>query len=608
MQVPDTLAIVSDPDQIDSSDISGGCDVAGWQRTPSLDRWGFGVTQLIKTMIMLIRSNARPLAIITSYACLSILPFLEALSGAEMARTAVASICLWSGLWGVCNAPARFHWLLLPAFLLAPADIWLLVNYGQILSLKHWGIIAESNPGEMAEFLGSKLWMPVIAICLAFLWWWVISIFARRDVLSCSPQMRRGLLFVAAFFATGVMFGINAETDLTRPLGIYAQGVQFATERNNLPDAAKRFSFGAHSRDPPRQPTAIVLVIGESSRSDRWSLNGYARQTNPLLAAEANLVSFSDAVSPVSATVFSVPVLLTRKRAVDAFRPGFPEKSVVTAFREAGFETWWISNQIALGGLNTPITQFAREADKRLFLNPGSFSDAAPFDEILLDPLARALASSQQPKFIVLHTLGSHWNYGNRYPLRFERWRPALGGVSRPDENSVGQAVEISNSYDNSILYSDWLLSRIIASLKQSGRPSAMMYVADHGENLVSRTCPWSKHGQNSIADFKVPLVTWISDSYASLFPMKAAALREHRDAPLSLENIFPSIVDLGDVRHVGRDDRRSIASAQFTNHPRYVDSYGWADFDNARLEGGCAEVVDKRSPLPRSSMPFAAN
>ena len=149
-------------------------------------------------------------------------------------------------------------------------------------------------------------------------------------------------------------------------------GYRFWQERQYLGELAHKsmfFKFGAHQVTGAEQPQVVVMVIGESSRYDRWSLNGYQRETNPLLKKEANLVSLSNVVTAVSATRLAVPVLVSRKPATQSLKAGFSEKSFLSAFKEAGFKTYWLSNQMSFGQFDTPISVFANEADVIQFLN-----------------------------------------------------------------------------------------------------------------------------------------------------------------------------------------------------------------------------------------------
>ena len=152
--------------------------------------------------------------------------------------------------------------------------------------------------------------------------------------------------------------------------------------------SAAAASASARARPTPdAAPETVVLVLGESSRFDRWSLNGYARDTNPLLAKEANLVTLPDVITAVSATRLSVPVIISRKPAMQSLKDGFAEKSFLTAYKEAGFKTFWLSNQISFGKFDTPVSVFAKEADVIQFLNLGGFTNNSNFDEVLFDPL-----------------------------------------------------------------------------------------------------------------------------------------------------------------------------------------------------------------------------
>jgi glucan phosphoethanolaminetransferase (alkaline phosphatase superfamily) len=107
-------------------------------------------------------------------------------------------------------------------------------------------------------------------------------------------------------------------------------------------------------------------------------------------------------------------------------------KNFLTAYKEAGFKTFWLSNQISFGQFDTPVSVFAKEADVIQFMNLGGFTNNSNFDQILLEPLQHAIADPAPKKLIVLHTLGNHWNYSQRYPKAFDKWQPSLFGVDKP--------------------------------------------------------------------------------------------------------------------------------------------------------------------------------
>ena len=388
------------------------------------------------------------------------------------------------------------------------------------------------------------------------------------------------------------------------PFGLAARGVDFYRERVHLAELKERsaaFRFGARQDGNAQAPQVVVMVLGESSRFDRWSLNGYGRDTNPLLSKEGNLVPLADVITPVSATRLSVPVIISRKPAMQSLKDGFYEKSFLSAFKEAGFKTFWLSNQVSFGKFDTPVSVFAKEADEVEFLNLGGFTDNASYDAVLLDPLRRAVADPAQKVLVVLHTLGSHWNYAHRYPKAFDRWQPSLQGMDKPDVTDSSLQPKMSNSYDSAILYTDWFLSNVIGVLKESGLPASLLYVADHGQTIYDKSCKIAFHGHNTQYEFHVPAFVWYSDSYAERFPAKVDQLRRHRKAKLSTENMFHTVLDMADIRYPDEHLERSFVNAAFKRHKRYVDSYGWTDYDNATMKGDCREVIARGKPLPRS-------
>ncbi|TFW13678.1 sulfatase domain-containing protein [Massilia arenosa] len=387
----------------------------------------------------------------------------------------------------------------------------------------------------------------------------------------------------------------------TWPFGLMARGVDFYNERKYLAELNQRsasFKFGAHQATQDAKPEVVVLVIGESSRYDRWSLNGYERETNPLLKQQENLVVLPDVVTSVSATRLSVPVIISRKPAMQSLKDGFTEKSFLTAYKEAGFKTFWLSNQISFGQFDTPVSVFAKEADVIQFLNLGGFTNASSFDSVLFDPLKIALNDPAPKKLIVLHSLGSHWNYSQRYPAEFDKWKPSLYGVDKPVYTDLKIKPQLNNSYDNAILYTDWFLSNVIDTLKHANELSSLVYVSDHGQTLYDNSCNLAFHGHNTQYEFHVPAFVWYSEQFKERYPGKVEQLVMHRKSRLATENMFHTLLDMGDIRYPTERLDWSFVNPQFKPHKRYVDSYGWTNYDNASFKGDCREVIDKGKPL----------
>lgn len=590
-----------------------------------------------------------------TYLVLSAMPFVPVLFGRAVenpARIVGTELATWLTVWALFKRPGWFHWLLLPAFLALPLELYLNTYYNQRISTHHLGIIAETSPKEAMEFLGNKVWL-LAATAFGVLTWWLLSWKAAcrtRDLdwNDASRWVMAGVLATSvgtwlygqeygvekAPVSTSVSSSVDAEEDAdpsstansgsipprfhrlpawakvpfeidtfgtTWPFGLAVLGHDFWKERKYLAELAHKsmlFKFGAQQAAQIDVPQVVVMVIGESSRFDRWSLNGYKRETNPLLKKEMNLVSLSNVVTAVSATRLSVPVLVSRKPATKSLQAGFSEKSFLTAFKEAGFKTWWLSNQMSFGQFDTPVSVFAKEADVTQFLNLGGFTNNSSYDDILLDPLKAAINDPARKKLIVLHTLGNHWNYSHRHPKEYDKWQPSLFGIENPAYTDLAMKPQLNNSYDNSILYTDWFLSQVIHALKESEQMASMMYVSDHGQTLYDGSCNLAFHGHNTQFEFHVPALVWYSNLYRATHPAKVNQLLRNKRAKLATENIFHSLLDMADIRYGTEQLEWSFLNKKFKQHKRYVDSYGWTDYDNAVFKGDCREVIDKGKPL----------
>lgn len=636
--------------------------------------------------------------ILLSYLILSLAPFVPLVQGKPLdhaAHLVAMEIYAWLAVWALFKRPAWFHWLLLPAFVGLPIELYLIIYYSQGISTHHLGIIAETSPREAMEFLGSTVWLLAAVMTASVIWFiavWTVAL--RTRALAMPATLRGPVLGVAAVLAAlgwyGWEFGATAPAgaaaasaasvakapaastasiappasvastassapvsrsastadeeseeeaedessastasaagtvaganrtgwklaplphwlriapefyDFTRtwPFGLAGRGVDFYDEREHLArlgQASRSFTFGARQQTADTVPETVVLVIGESARYDRWSLNGYTRETNPLLSQEANLVMLTDVVTAVSATRLSVPVIISRKPATQSLEDGFAEKSFITAYKEAGFRTYWLSNQISFGQFDTPVSVFAREADVVQFMNLGGYTNSSNFDDVLLAPLQHALADPAPKKLIVMHTLGSHWNYSQRHPKEFDKWQPSLFGVDKPAYTDLKIKPQMNNSYDNSVLYTDWFLSQAIGKLKAPQQPVSLLYVADHGQTLYDGACRLAFHGHNTIHEFHVPAFVWYSDQYKERYPDKIQQLERHRKAKLATENMFHTLLDMGDIRYPNDRLEWSFVNRGFKLHKRFVDSYGWTNYDNAMIKGDCSEVVEKK-------------
>jgi glucan phosphoethanolaminetransferase (alkaline phosphatase superfamily) len=279
--------------------------------------------------------------------------------------------------------------------------------------------------------------------------------------------------------------------------------------------------------------------------------------------------------------------MLTRKP-ITSSNPGWKEPSFLPALQEAGYETWWISNQYPIGRYDSPVAMYAYEAQHVVWLNhTADWDNPGAYDGALVTALHNALQRSDHDLFLVLHMMGSHLQYDFRYPPAFAHFRPLQSDAP----GSVSKDQRIRNSYDNSILYTDHVLAAIIDVLKQSGAVTALWYESDHGEVLPSPTCDKQGHGMGTWHEYEIPALFWYSDAYARDFPQRVAALRANADKRTLSADTFESLIDMAGVTFPTHDKTWSLFSPAWQYRVRMVSQFWSTDFDHATF-GKCGIVM----------------
>jgi glucan phosphoethanolaminetransferase (alkaline phosphatase superfamily) len=347
------------------------------------------------------------------------------------------------------------------------------------------------------------------------------------------------------------------------PYGLIFNAYRVYVTKRDIKNGRKKiqdFHFYAHEEKPVNDREVYIFVIGETGRYNSYSINGYSRETSPGLSKTKNLISYSDMLSEANITSSSLPIILTRASATD-YNRAFVEKSFVDAFKEAGFKTYWIADQSAS---NSFVRRISKDADDEFFM-PIGFDSDNNYDEKLWKYMSEVLEKGDKKVLIVLHTLGSHFRYNFRYPPSYEIFKPSLQGSFDYNMISVKNKEMFVNTYDNSIVYTDFFLANTIQKLDSLNAVSALVYVADHGENLFDTPQNIVLHGGSTFTeyDLHVPFFVWTSGKYDQLYPEKEENLIENKDKRLTSDNIFYSFLDIADITFPEQDLSKSIASEQ---------------------------------------------
>ncbi|MCH4248088.1 MAG: phosphoethanolamine--lipid A transferase [Acinetobacter populi] len=297
------------------------------------------------------------------------------------------------------------------------------------------------------------------------------------------------------------------------------------------------------------QPKLLVLVIGETARAENFSLNGYARNTNPELS-KLPILNFTQVVSCGTSTAVSVPCMFS----------GMPRKSydpqvarhrenLLDILQHAGYHVIWMDNNSGCKEVCNRVEQY--QFPKVLQDKWCKGNECA--DDILLDGLHDYLQNmtknDKQPRVIVLHQMGSHGPaYYKRSPIQFQHFQPfcntnAIQGCSQQD---------LLNVYDNSIVYTDYILAKVIKQLQiQTKYQTAMWYLSDHGESLGEHGL--YLHGAPYLfapsQQTHVPMVLWFSKQWKVKHPEVIQCLNLRKNQKVSQDNLFPTVLSLMDVK-----------------------------------------------------------
>ena len=290
-----------------------------------------------------------------------------------------------------------------------------------------------------------------------------------------------------------------------------------------------------------QRPRLLVLVVGETVRAQNWGLNGYTRQTTPELS-RLDVINYSDVSACGTSTEVSLPCMFSRIGRRDySERRIRSEESLLHVLARAGLEVAWADNQTGCKGVCEGLGEERIPGNADVDLCDG----LRCLDAILLDRLAGRLAQPGADGLIVLHSLGNHGpSYFRRYPPDYARFQPTCNSSELGDCS----AEQITNSYDNAVLYTDHLLAQMIGLLdQQQERDVALIYVSDHGESLGERGL--YLHGvPYAIApeeQTKVPMLVWLSNGLSESAELDAACLRRQAALPHSHDHLFHSVLGL---------------------------------------------------------------
>lgn len=286
-------------------------------------------------------------------------------------------------------------------------------------------------------------------------------------------------------------------------------------------------------------PHTHIIVIGESTSKHHMSLYGYQRLTNPLLKNE-DLLIFKDAIAPNAHTIYSLEKAFTFKNSTSPDLD-LEQGSLVDIANQAGYKTYWLSNQGFAGENETPISILAQRSDVKKYTNP--MGQAIIYDDALVPFLENALSDNDQNKVIFIHLMGTHITYKERYPISYNHFTNKFF----PEDllwDAYGQ--EIINHYDNAVLFNDYVVYSLLEQAKNLSTPCTFTYFSDHGDEVFDIKY---FHGHADVTPskymYEIPMIFWANNSFIEENIDKIELLKEHLDQPFKTENLIHFFIDV---------------------------------------------------------------
>lgn len=452
--------------------------------------------------------------------------------------------------------------LLIVLIIASAAANYFMHSFGTVIDTNMIENVFESNAQETGALMSRNyvIWMllmgilPVALVCSVRIsnrqrWWWNLL----QRLASALGAVLVILLMAVLFYKDYASLIRNNKglVKMITPANIVS-GTGHYVDQRYLQGSQALVKIGEDAKKGPLitagpKKTLVVLVVGETARAENFSLGGYARDTNPQLKKQ-QVIYYPNASSCGTETAISVPCMFSNmpREHYDA-NLAHHQEGVLDVLAHAGVSVLWREND---GGCKGACDRVPH-TDMTQWQLPQYCHDGFCLDDVLLHRFDNYVDSLHNDGIIVLHQMGSHGPaYFKRYPAAFQRFTPTC------DSNQIQDCDHqaLVNTYDNSLLYTDDMLSRTIDKLKGlSDRFNvALVYLSDHGESLGEHGM--YLHGAPYLfapsQQTHIPLLLWMSPGYAAAYHIDQACLRQQAaETAVSQDNLFHTVLGLFNIQ-----------------------------------------------------------
>lgn len=534
----------------------------------------------------------------------TILLFTERMSFISMVAFITVPVGVQLFLLTLPKRPGKaFLWLYIKCVLDAFQLVLLVLYGGSIIGVDMFLNVTTTSVREASELL-SSLMPTMIFLIIVYIPSLYFAIRSLKKGELDKGYRRKVKKISGCITAVGILFIILAKAftpsyivkyDLYPCNAVYNMGYAMKKlhEITKYPETSEGFKFNSvHTpvyKDSVAQREIAVLILGETSRAMNFGIYGYHRNTTPHLDSIDNLVIYSDVITESNTTHKIVPMILSPAQAnnYDIIRKC---RSIVSAYKEAGFKTAFITNQTYSLGY---ARYYFEEADIKVSVKE---DDSDAVDAQMLPIFNEVIENESGNLFILVHLYGSHFKYQDRYPREFAIYTP-----DESPELSFKYKEENINAFDNSIYYSSYVISEIIKKTSQMDAVSHVLYLSDHGEDIMDDKRKRLLHASPlpTFYQLHIPFMIWTSDEYKALKGDKVANIIDNKDIPISNNAVFHTLMDMSSIRAKHFIDEYAVSSSQFTWRPRVyltdhynckrikdleMRAYDWKEFEQRNI------------------------
>lgn len=459
-----------------------------------------------------------------------------------------------------------------------------IILYGAVLDPESSVALLSTNSGEAMEYVQSFANAKILFVLLAFL---VTPYFFFRKIAVSSFYIKQDFVVFCVLATLYVpIAAVRSFCTPMRPLFSSSVVKNIRTARNELRvESSLKIGYDKPAMSIYPEEQTIVLVIGESANRNHMHLYGYARQTSQYTELLDHVHVFSDVISPASTTHKSLGMMLTL-----ADLAGTPyTTTILDVFKKAGFRTWWLSAQFTSGSAGSGIVPMLMQRADVQWFSKLHLPDYEQYDEYMLPKFEAVLHEPAKRKLIIVHLMGSHTDYGARVP---PNRRQDLSTGTPPSVSSLEVAKfnrneGIVNLYDDSILYTDFVVSRIMETVEGFHGGVAVLYVSDHGEEVFDSEPRFGHAGSSrSPYVYEIPFVLRMSERYED-YLVHSGRIHIDTARPYQTDSLIHTLLNLAAIETPAYDATKSVLSKEFQERPRWING---SRYERSRGGQGCCK------------------